>query len=578
MEIKYKMQYLYCVLMWITNLGIMTALENKCHRVQTEFINKKIGPANIVPDNPVHDSGIHVCFNAASDSTKTSCCTKQSEQYYMVAAEKYLKDSVHAKNAFLKKLILNHISEFEERISLLITSSENRTGVLLRDIYKFPGSEFQPAVSDFFSQLKLFMKQKHISLYGTVATFFDKIFPSVIKKSLHNGTVLTLAEEKCIQSSRQDITPQPFGYIPYNISHSLNRALSNVKLYLEVLSLIVEAINSTDYASMTEKCIHQVTNLQFCAHCQNETNVKPCKGLCLNTMRRCLAQFSILHREWNGIIMSVVRLEGGQSQTYNVENILKNLDFNIDQSIGLAVSSTGKFIQNVKDICHITAKHSEAESSPLHPIRIRRSLSGDDLYDRILTVMKELLTSLHMFNTVSDDICGQEILYEQQKQSSSCWNGTAVGSFNGNIEQLEAFTSSEMEVDENLKLMKEKLAAMKQTLDDHQQEDNSMMSDSTVYKYGSGDRDLNYAGGIQIGTSDDEDINGSGSADDFTGDGFSGSTPEPVNPDVTIRLSNPPDKPLPAIPPSSKNPTGVADHASVSIATVVLTVLVGFLV
>lgn len=197
------------------------------------------------------------------------------------------------------------------------------------------------------------MKQKHISLYGTVATFFDKIFPSVYKYYLNNGTVVTLTQqqEKCLQSNRQDINPQPFGYIPYNISHSLNRALTNVKLYLEVLSLIVEAINSTDYATVTDKCVHQVTKLQFCSHCDNKTNVKPCKGLCLNTMRRCLAQFSILHRDWNGLIVSVVQLGGGQSQTYKVETILKNLDYKIDEAITLAHTNSKHFLHSVSNSC-----------------------------------------------------------------------------------------------------------------------------------------------------------------------------------------------------------------------------------
>lgn len=197
------------------------------------------------------------------------------------------------------------------------------------------------------------MKQKHISLYGTVATFFDNIFPSVYKYYLNNGTVVTLTQqqEKCLQSNRQEINPQPFGYIPYNISHSLNKALTNVKLYLEVLSLIVEAINSTDYATVTEKCVHQVTKLQFCSHCDNKTNVKPCKGLCLNTMRRCLAQFSILHRDWNGLIVSVVQLGGGQSQTYKVETILKNLDYKIDEAIILAHTNSKHFLHSVSKSC-----------------------------------------------------------------------------------------------------------------------------------------------------------------------------------------------------------------------------------
>jgi hypothetical protein len=38
------------------------------------------------------------------------------EQQYVIAAQKYLKDSVHAKNAYLKKLLIDHISEFEGKL------------------------------------------------------------------------------------------------------------------------------------------------------------------------------------------------------------------------------------------------------------------------------------------------------------------------------------------------------------------------------------------------------------------------------------------------------------------------------
>jgi len=49
-----------------------------------------------------------------------------------------------------------------------------------------------------------------------------------------------------------------------------------------------------------------------------------------------------------------------------------------------------------------------------------------------------------------------------------------------------------------------------QTLDAREQEYEDMMSDSTIYKIGSGDRQLNIGGGIHLET-DDEDLNGSGS-------------------------------------------------------------------
>lgn len=57
-----------------------------------------------------------------------------------------------------------------------------------------------------------------------------------------------------------------------------------------------------------------------------------------------------------------------------------------------------------------------------------------------------------------------------------------------------------------------------------------MMSDSSIFKYGSGDGGINDGGGIVLET-DDEDLNGSGSG---SGDG-SGQTPSPI--DVTLAPS-----------------------------------------
>lgn len=238
---------------------------------------------------------------------------------------------------------------FSERISSLIAASENKTRLILNDIYGIPHRESEQPLSEFFSQIKLFMKEKQISLYGAVATFYDKIFPSVLEHNFRDGKAVTFTKEQreCLQRNRQDIDPQPFGVVPYNISHSLQQALSNVKSYLEVLSLIVEAINLTEYANVTDKCVQQITQLNFCSHCSNVTQALPCKGLCLNTMRRCLAQFSLLHGDWKTLMMVIVRLDGGQSQKYNVEVILQKLDLQIDLSINQAARAAETFYNSV---------------------------------------------------------------------------------------------------------------------------------------------------------------------------------------------------------------------------------------
>lgn len=568
MDYKINFQYLCCVLLF----GFLDSIlaEKNCNPVRTEFHNRKIGPPDLVPNFAIHDNEIKICFDPLRDPTRLSCCSKASEQQYVIAAKKYLKDSVRSKTAFLKKSILDHILQFEERLSSLILLSENKTSVTLEDLYKIPKSEYSQTVSEFFSQIRLFMKQKQVSLYASVATFYDNIFPSVLKYNLHSGKVLTLTPEQtsCLRRTRQDIVPVPFGKTQYNISHSLQHTLSNVKSYIEVLSLVVEAINLTDNASVTEKCVHQVTQLQFCSRCQNETTVLPCKGLCLNTMRRCLAQFSILHQDWKKLMMSVVRLDGGQSDKYNVEAILQQLSHDIDMSIKHAVRNIAVTYNVAKGLCHISAADTQIPirtasselGTQLKHNRNRRTMGGD-LNDQVLQVKEQLLISMNIFSTLSEDICEQKLFYDQDPDSNTCWNGTLVGRFTGNIEHLKAFTTSEMDVDPQLITMRDKLSLTRNTLDTEHQE-YSMMSDSSIFKYGSGDGGINDGGGIVLET-DDEDLNGSGSG---SGDG-SGQTPSPI--DVTLAPTKSFNKP----PNRNQRPENSASSVSVSMVMAILTVI-----
>lgn len=562
MDININVQYLVFLVLF----GFSGSSEPNCHRVRTEYQNRKIGNIDFVPVLPIHDNGIQICFDPVRDPSRLSCCSRQSEQQYVLAARKYLKDTLHGKTAYLNKLILDHISQFEERISSLIAASENKTRLILNDIYGIPHSESEQPLSEFYSQIKLFMKEKQISLYGAVATFYDKIFPYVLEHNFRDGNAVTFTKEQreCLQRSRQDIDPSPFGVVPYNISHSLQRALSNVKSYLEVLSLIVEAINLTEYANVTDKCVEQITQLHFCSHCSNETQALPCKGLCLNTMRRCLAQFSLLHQDWKQLMMAIVRLDGGQSQKYNVEVILQKLDYQIDISINQAARASETYYNTTKSLCHLPTPKPGAQSVPLdrasHQLESQlKSRNKRDLYDQMIQVKENLLISMNMFDTLSEDICDQEIIYDQNPESLKCWNGTAVGKFTSNVEHLQAFTSSEMFVDPQLTIMKEKLSLKRNTLEAEQQAyKDSMMSDTSITRYGSGD--MNYAGGIRLET-DDEDLEGTGSG---SGDGSGDKG------DVTV-VSYIPSTIKIRVPTTPRPPRGVASHVTVSIVMVLLT-------
>ena len=228
-------------------------------------------------------------------------------------------------------------------------SSENKTSQLLSDIYAIPWTDHQTAVREFYGNIRTYLRHKHVSLYGAVNSFFDSIFPFVYKNALDDASKISLTEEHrtCLQQHRQDITPAPFGTIPNNISRGLNKVLSVSKSYVDVLSLIVEAINTTDHLNLTDKCKDHITRLQFCSQCQGHVEVKPCKGLCLNSMRRCLAQLSVVSDEWRGLVTAMVRLEGGVSQGSSVERMLNDLDTAVDQAIMYARNTQHKYYQDV---------------------------------------------------------------------------------------------------------------------------------------------------------------------------------------------------------------------------------------
>ena len=65
--------------------------------------------------------------------------------------------------------------------------------------------------------------------------------------------------------------------------------------------------------------------------------------------------------------------------------------------------------------------------------RKKRSIFGGSLYERVLVVQKELLNSRKMFDTFADDICDQNLLYDQDYNSTTCWNGMKMDRYVSDI-------------------------------------------------------------------------------------------------------------------------------------------------
>lgn len=62
--------------------------------------------------------------------------------------------------------------------------------------------------------------------------------------------------------------------------------------------------------------------------------------------------------------------------------------------------------------------HRQGHKFPLN----KRSTDRDNIQ-----FFNKLFESVHMFDTIAGDICTQELFYEKEMNSQTCWNGTKIG-------------------------------------------------------------------------------------------------------------------------------------------------------
>lgn len=236
------------------------------------------------------------------------------------------------------------------RFDALLISAENHTKTLLTDVYKIPPQEHHSIVSSLFVDLQAYLQEKDINIHESVTQFFNKLFPLVFRDNLNDPTLTSYTEDYkyCLIQQREFLEPQPFGVVPMRIGVQLNRGLTTARSFLEALSVVLEAVNTTDHANIMKECINGVTRLRYCSRCQGYVDVKPCSGFCTNVMRGCLANLNKITQDWDDLMTSMESLTRGMRGPYSVDDIMRVLDTKISEAIMHAMESGPKFYPQVR--------------------------------------------------------------------------------------------------------------------------------------------------------------------------------------------------------------------------------------
>ncbi|XP_076010529.1 glypican-5-like [Genypterus blacodes] len=284
---------------------------DSCHEVKTAYMMRQIGPVELVPDSPGPDDSLRVCVHPGP-----SCCTSKMEDSYMSAVRSETQQKMRSYSFELKYLIAGHTKAYQETFESLVSFTSNLTGALFDSAYSSLSSDCRPLVSELFGDIKHHLAgESNSSLDATVRRFYDDLFPLVYHRLLNPGIghappqhhpPPAAGHDDCLRMTRQDVSP--FGPHPRLLVGGLSQALAAGRALSRLLRLAGEVVNATERAGLSRECGRGLVRMQYCSHCRGLTLIRPCTGLCINTMRGCLVGVSELGAPWGKLLVLLQRL------------------------------------------------------------------------------------------------------------------------------------------------------------------------------------------------------------------------------------------------------------------------------
>uniref|UniRef100_A0A8C1ABI5 Glypican 5b n=1 Tax=Cyprinus carpio carpio TaxID=630221 RepID=A0A8C1ABI5_CYPCA len=308
------------------------ASAQSCHEVKTAFQLRQVGSLRLVPETAATDADLLICKHQGP-----TCCTRKMEESYYTAAQRDTLQSILSYSFELKYLILGHASSFQDTFHSLLSFTLNHTYSLFDSTYETISQDAKPLVSTLFSDLELYLRgEANISVEYSVHSFYDNLFPLVYQHLVNPGlgsNVSTWSSEgsKCLRATRHDINP--FGPHPQELAQGLSRALVAGRALSQALVVGAEVLNAAELVGMARQCGRALVRMLFCPHCRGLTLIRPCRGLCLNVMRGCLAGLAELDGPWRRYVALLEGLSGALAGGYEVELALLRIRERINDAI-----------------------------------------------------------------------------------------------------------------------------------------------------------------------------------------------------------------------------------------------------
>lgn len=231
----------------------------------------------------------------------------------------------------------------------MLHRARNNTQTLFTEIYDLPLKESRGPIESLFLDMESYLKRKDVSIADSVSSFFDQLFPVVYHYNVNDPRRMELSEDyrDCLMEARQTLNPQPFGEVPNKLSHELAKALGSSRAFLEGLHLGIETINKTENVPLDPRCLHALTRMEYCSHCQGYVDIHPCKGFCFNVVRGCMAYIQDIDEHWNRFVQALYDLTKNMRGIYDIEEMFHPFHTHVSNAVLHAMETGVRFSDKV---------------------------------------------------------------------------------------------------------------------------------------------------------------------------------------------------------------------------------------
>lgn len=480
---------------------------------------------NLLSPAPVSGDSLSLCPSARS------CCTLAAERRLEDASWDKLRALVWDHTESLRRFLEDSAARFTERFLGLLSQAERNTQLVFSNVYaERMAAVARAPVRRLFAALEAHLvEQQGPAPEAQLGAFFDELFPFVYFHTV-NPKLNDFSDDykACLRSAQGQL--RPFGDVPTRLQGPLLESLGAARTLLRATRVALEVLNASSVpdSTPTPGCGRALAQLVGCPAClapqHSRGDSLPCSGLCLNTLRGCLAGVEDLAAPWSDLVSALHRMLTRMVGTVDLEEVLSVLDSKVSEAVMHAMENGPELSKRVKLECGDPKRRlgnaSSAEVAGPRRVTVAVALRGPDssLRAQQRQFMQRLNASRTLFSSLSETLCsgkGMEATHE-----TPCWNGVGIGEYTKTVAGAgTAAQKSNPEVSYETSLWDSRLDVLVHKLNDMTTEilgnRISVMPESDSYTMeGSG------SGAWGNGeTSDDEDFDegsGSGMGEEFT--------------------------------------------------------------